>query len=153
SLVSPFMRSATASAAISASDDPPSIRIDIAEEASRRERSFPSITFRMNGFSIVRSAGCAWSSWSVRFSPRHFSAVIPVLRPRRDDREEVREELLPLQREDRLRVELHPFERRSAASPPQPHHEIVVGLGGDLERRRHGGSLDDQGMVSRRLER
>ena len=65
--------------------------------------------------------------------------------------EEVADDGVTAGGEDRLGVELHPFDVVIAVA--QTHHETVVGLGGDLEAVGHRVPLDDERVVARRLER
>src|SRR3954452_24608401 len=49
--------------------------------------------------------------------------------------------------EDALRMELDPMDRERAVG--QPHDQPIAGFGRDVEIRRTGGPVDDQGMITR----
>ena len=65
--------------------------------------------------------------------------------------EEVADQLVAGGGEDRLGVELDPLDVELAVA--QPHHQAVVGLGGDLEHLGHRGPVDDERVVAGGLER
>src|SRR5262249_59073093 len=66
------------------------------------------------------------------------------------DLEEVLQNLVAVLRGDALRMELHAMDRQALVAQP---HDDLAGLGRDLELGRQAGPVDDQRMVTRRLER
>ena len=65
--------------------------------------------------------------------------------------EKILQQLLPLEREDRFRMELHAVDRKFAVT--QAHDFLFRGLGGDFEIVGKCLAADDEGMISGRLER
>src|SRR5437763_903209 len=71
--------------------------------------------------------------------------------PGRGDVEEILQDEMAVLGGDAFRVKLHAVHRQPGVR--ETHHQAVVGLGGDVEFVRHGGALDHQRMITRRLER
>ena len=65
--------------------------------------------------------------------------------------EEVAQQVVPADGEDRLGVELHALDGQLPVA--QAHHDAVVGLGGDLEAVGHRRPVDHEAVVAGRLER
>ena len=64
--------------------------------------------------------------------------------------EEVPQQVVAARGQDRLRVELHALDGQLTVA--EPHDDAVVGLGRDLEARRHRRPVDDEAVVAGGLE-
>src|SRR5439155_23312762 len=145
-VVSPFMRSATASAPICAGVAWPSSTCSIAARARSRARSSCSTARPIADWIIARCPGARGAG-----PPGSPPASPPRPLPLAAQRPEVLDQPQPGPREHRLGMELHP--PRLVLFVPERHDLALRRPGHDLEHRRQALALDDQRMVARGLER
>lgn len=65
--------------------------------------------------------------------------------------QEVSEQVFPDGRQNRFRMELDPFDTQRLMT--DSHDLTLGGLGGNLATLRESTSIDDKGMIARRVER
>src|SRR5262245_49012511 len=143
--VSPFVRSATSSAAMRTGLAAPlaissKAASSIAAGTSRPPAASAIAAARLMQLSAAAAPRPPWSPRDSRGPP-----------PRAAAAEEVREQRLALPREDRLGMELHALDRELAVA--HRHDLAVVRPSRELERLGAALALDHQAVVARRLER
>src|SRR5438093_7644908 len=97
------------------------------------------------------SCMAASASASVRSCRSTTLAMASLIIGRRLERQEVAEQVLARPRQDGLRMELHPFDRKGPVA--QAHDLALGGLGRDLQAGWQRFPLDDQGVIACRLKR
>src|SRR5581483_3316864 len=144
SIVSPFMRRATAKAPIWAGVAEPPTMSAMASEASCSLRSTRSTTFASASRIPIPLASSTLSLASRRRRRHRF--LDPVRAECPCNVQKIGQELLSLRRERRFRMELDALDRKLPV--PDPHDDPVSGAGGDFQARGDRPGLDDQRMIA-----